>query len=96
MKCKDCPKFRDCSKQHDLRKYRPYCSIARDEAPPEPKETKGECSLFYCDHVGERRCCRHCQRYDRCPNKCLNHPTRCGALVDKAVGKPKGVVKSLS
>ena len=37
------------------------------------------CTRFYCDEVGERRCCADCWRKAqlKCNNFCLNHPDRC-------------------
>lgn len=40
------------------------------------------CSRFYCDHRGDRYCCRDCKRYVMCPNPYENDPSRCG-LEDK-------------
>lgn len=38
------------------------------------------CSRFYCDEVGERRCCADCWRkkQNKCQDACQNHPSRCG------------------
>lgn len=36
------------------------------------------CSRFYCDHRGDRFCCRDCPRLWRCDSACLNDPARCG------------------
>ena len=48
-------------------------------------KTPRMCSRFYCDHRGDRYCCRDCPRYIMCNNPCENDPSRCG-LEDK--GQP--------
>lgn len=96
MKCRECPEYAACVKAFDLKKRRPHCPIAQSGKPGSSSSEKLMCNLFYCDHVGERLCCRECKRYDRCVNKCLNHPERCGAGTYKISGKPKGKIYSLN
>lgn len=31
MKCRECPDYRECNKKHDLRRYRPHCSKAKEK-----------------------------------------------------------------
>lgn len=31
MKCRECPDYRECNKTHDLRRYRPKCSKAKEQ-----------------------------------------------------------------
>lgn len=31
MKCRECPDYRECNKTHDLRRYRPKCSKAKEK-----------------------------------------------------------------
>lgn len=31
MKCRECPDYRECNKTHDLRRYRPHCSKAKEQ-----------------------------------------------------------------
>ena len=35
------------------------------------------CKVFYCDARGDRFCCRDCDGYKACANRCLNDPSRC-------------------
>lgn len=36
------------------------------------------CCIFYCDKRKDRICCFYCTQKDKCRNRCLNHPGRCG------------------
>lgn len=40
------------------------------------------CKVFHCDHRGDRYCCYHCPRKQRCQNHCKNHPEKCGLSFD--------------
>lgn len=36
------------------------------------------CALFFCDRKRERHCCTYCEDRDKCRNKCMNNPEKCG------------------
>lgn len=48
--------------------------------------TKKMCKIFNCDRHRESRCCFTCEDYNKCANRCLNSPFRCGQAEDP---KPK-------
>lgn len=96
MKCKECPEYEACVRAFDLRKLRPHCPIAQSGKPVNSSSDKLMCNLFYCDRARERRCCSVCPRRDRCSNRCLNSPDRCGQAVEQVSGKAKGRIASLS
>lgn len=41
------------------------------------------CSVFMCDHRGDRYCCQDCKYRKKCKNPCLNIPERCGLLQEE-------------
>lgn len=36
------------------------------------------CELFFCDRKRERHCCIYCTDVDKCRNRCMNNPEKCG------------------
>lgn len=36
------------------------------------------CRIHFCQTVKTKLCCVECSRQDKCPDVCLNHPSRCG------------------
>lgn len=45
-----------------------------------------KCRQFYCDHRGDRWCCKDFP--DPCGNACLNHPDKCRLVETEEPPKP--------
>lgn len=62
---------------HDLSGYR---ILNQMERQPDGMTGCRQCTRFYCNMMGERRCCADCPRKEqgKCIDPCLNHPDRCG------------------
>ena len=57
-----------------------YRILTHVERQPDGIEGCRKCSRFYCNMMGERRCCADCPRKQLgvCIDPCLNDPERCG------------------
>lgn len=45
-------------------------------------KTEPKCKLFRCSKRRGCPCCFYCDRATQCVDPCLNHPEKCGQLVN--------------
>ena len=38
------------------------------------------CTRFWCQRMGDNRCCAVCSRLEQCIDPCLHSPARCGLV----------------
>lgn len=59
-----------------------YVINLRAKREPDGLAPAIRCSRFWCQRMGDNRCCAVCSRLEQCIDPCLNSPARCG-LVSK-------------
>ena len=91
MKCVECPQYKECSSNNDLKKKRQRCSVAMGERWA-ARGVKNLCKLFSCSATMQNSCCAHCSLRPRCEDACLNDPERCGQATMVASVTTKGFV----
>lgn len=58
-----------------------------------PKSQRNYCSRFYCERMQENLCCRFCDRYEFCIDRCENTPKKCGLYTKVRVNNLNNSIK---